>query len=481
MDTEESYAHWYAWLGVLFLLIAGWCLVGERNPYSRWPDQASTDYTSLKEEALRWAKPQLKEEIGFAQQAGFYSASNPWWRAGRMPRKKKVQFTDLNYGPHQAYTSPHFLDGPEKVVAQVDPSPTPAMGEISPGRYQAERMSLVLDRMAESTRRTYDSQYRWWELFCQRRGISPLRTVLAPNPREEELVLDFIIHSGVIMQKSPGTVKLRIAAIRSKHLSLGLPDPLYYMPRVPLALSGLKRRWGTPERRLPVTPEMLRWLKAQLQPDRFAADALLWAAVCLGFFFLLRASEFLEVGYRLPHRGLFGRHAVLQRNGKPVSLSELAQADELVLTVQSSKTDIFNKGETRNHFRVPRIKGEDAPLCVVEAVCMLFHHFPGRMPGNTDQDLPLLTELNGKLMTREAVQTALQLAARALGFNAERLGSHSLRFGGASALWAAYHDSGLVRRWGRWASDCFQSYIWEGRKGAQGVARSMGRADLTPN
>ena len=111
---------------------------------------------------------------------------------------------------------------------------------------------------------------------------------------------------------------------------------------------------------------------------------------------------------------------------------------------------------------------------------MFFHHFPDRMPGGVDQDLPALTELDGRLMSRESVQTALQMAAKALGFDQSRLGSHSLRFGGASALWAAYHDSGLVRRWGRWASDTFQSYIWEGRKGSHGVAAAMGKADLTP-
>ena len=303
---------------------------------------------------------------------------------------------------------------------------------------------------------------------------------MGPNHVEEDLILDFIIHTGVIMKKSPGTVKLRIAAIRSKHLSLGLPDPFYYMPRVPLALSGLKRRWGTPERRLPVTPEMLKWLQRQLKPESFATDALLWAAVCMGFFFLLRASEYLEVGYRQPHRGLFGRHVVLQKKGVPITRAELGQADEVVVTIQGSKTDVYNKGETRNHFKVAATLEDPNPLCVVRAVELLFHHFPQRMEGGLEQDVPLLTELNGKLMTRETVQTALKMAAKALGMNVARLGSHSLRFGGASALWAAYHDSGLVRRWGRWASDTFQSYIWEGRKGSQGVAKSMGQADLTP-
>jgi hypothetical protein len=52
-------------------------------------------------------------------------------------------------------------------------------------------------------------------------------------------------------------VKIRIAAIRNHHLVLGLPDPLFHMPRVAMALAGLKRRYGHQERRHPVTTKML--------------------------------------------------------------------------------------------------------------------------------------------------------------------------------------------------------------------------------
>ncbi len=43
---------------------------------------------------------------------------------------------------------------------------------------------------------------------------------------------------------------------------------------------------------------------------------------------------------------------------------------------------------------------------------------------------------------------------------------------------AARKGSALVRRWGRWASDAFHGYFWEGRKNAEGVAEAMRRADL---
>ena len=82
-------------------------------------------------------------------------------------------------------------------------------------------------------------------------------------------------------------------------------------------------------------------------------------------------------------------------------------------------------------------------------------------------------------MRRVHIQAVLTRAAVAMGHAPDRIGSHSLRFGGASALWAAFHDSAVVKRWGRWASDCFHGYLWEGRDGAKGVASAMGQADLT--
>ena len=77
---------------------------------------------------------------------------------------------------------------------------------------------------------------------------------------EEQLVIDYLAHCATNEAKVPGTVKMRLAAIRSTHLTLGYPDPLAHMPRVPLAMAGLKRRFGTKVRRMPVTPDMLTWL-----------------------------------------------------------------------------------------------------------------------------------------------------------------------------------------------------------------------------
>ena len=77
------------------------------------------------------------------------------------------------------------------------------------------------------------------------------------------------------------------------------------------------------------------------------------------------------------------------------------------------------------------------------------------------------------------IQAAIAVAAEEESLKPEEFGTHSLRFGGASALWAAYQDTTLVQRWGRWRSQAFQGYLWEAKDNAQGIARDMAKADLT--
>ena len=56
------------------------------------------------------------------------------------------------------------------------------------------------------------------------------------------------------------------------------------------------------------------------------------------------------------------------------------------------------------------------------------------------------------------------------------IGTHSLRIGGASALWNTFRDTALVQRWGRWTSSAFQSYFWaHDRHGLHPHMRRRGR------
>lgn len=106
-------------------------------------------------------------------------------------------------------------------------------------------------------------------------------------------------------------------------------------------MAGIKRRWGTKVRRKPVTPEMLQWIGHTVEYGKSKEGSLMFAAVCFGYFFLLRASEYLCVGYNQPEKGLRGQDVALKVDGELCTLQNLREADEVILTIRSSKTDTW--------------------------------------------------------------------------------------------------------------------------------------------
>ena len=196
------------------------------------------------------------------------------------------------------------------------------------------------------------------------------------------------------------------AAIRAFHITSGLPDPFAQLPRVAFVVAGLKKRYGTKERRRPVTPEMLRWLYTHLRGGTLdqAEAALQWGALCLAFFFLL-----LDTGYHSPLRGLRGKDLRLTRGGKPCSLRDFEEADELTVFIRGSKTDVYNRGEYRNHYKTGLL------LCPVKAAAQLFRAFPLRFAGGPEEEELLFRDTEGKPLPRTLVSTLIRKAAEALG------------------------------------------------------------------
>ena len=304
-----------------------------------------------------------------------------------------------------------------------------------------------LEWPSQHRRLTPTNYVKWWELFCKRRDLDPIQVVGDQNrASEEELLLDFVVHSATKVPRSESTIKTRLAAIRALHVNLGLDDHMASRRRVDLFLQGYARLRGSPMRRHPVTPHMLRWIRTGLRPEASLDNAILWATLLLGFFFLLRASEYLapEAGERAA-KGVRGVDVVPRLQGSPIR--SFALADEVVLTIRGSKTDHLNEGNVKNYFRAA------GGLCLIEALQHVHARAPERW--QTERYDPLLRWANGKPLCRQEVQAPIMQAAAVLGGDPARTGTHSLRFGGASALWAAYRDSAVVKRWGRWASETF--------------------------
>eukprot|EP00971_Amphidinium_carterae_P224827 4460208-Amphidinium_carterae.1 len=129
--------------------------------------------------------------------------------------------------------------------------------------------------------------------------------------------------------------------------------------------------------------------------------------------------------------------------------------------------------------RAARVEGQGSHLCVVQAIQRVWKRFPFRAPNGSEHHLPLLRWSNGCVVSRSALQNTLKRAASAVGVPPERTVVHSLRVGGASALYQATGSIEIVQRWGRWASGAFHRYLWEAAEQSKGLAAAMTSVEAT--
>ena len=71
----------------------------------------------------------------------------------------------------------------------------------------------------------------------------------------------------------------------------------------------------------------------------------------------------------------------------------------------------------------------------------------------------------------------IRMAVRLNGLNPDLYALHSLRCGGAAALYRATGDLDLVARFGRWKGNSIHGYLWESHLMLQGIASLMAAPD----
>ena len=76
-----------------------------------------------------------------------------------------------------------------------------------------------------------------------------------------------------------------------------------------------------------------------------------------------------------------------------------------------------------------------------------------------EADTPLFRDQYGQALTGVNMRRWIQMAMGALGLDAQHFGLHSLRIGGATALFVAGADPLVIRTMGRWSSDCYRLYV----------------------
>ena len=339
-------------------------------------------------------------------------------------------------------------------------------GENLLQRLDQTGQEAVLSKLADSTRRSYGAGWKQWATFMSGTGVSPF--LQGENRIEKQADEDWLIRFVVFLHQHMGRtaqgIKQRLSGIRYAHIAAGYPDPLAGRVRLWAALAGMHRWDGAPVRKVPVTPRMLAWLRAYLQGSNRPAEekAAVWASICLGWFYMLRASEYLPGTDALnaPSRVLRGSDLDFFKEGRKCRVSE---ADSLAVQLRDSKGDQFGRGQVR----LQHATGDD--ICPVKA---LQEHAKLNPHWLQDSGLPVCA-WQGVGVSREGVSEALRLAAVALGYPAHLVASHSLRKGGATAMLAVTSDVETVKRFGGWKSDAVHAYLYTDMAAAHNRAKEM--------
>lgn len=244
-------------------------------------------------------------------------------------------------------------------------------------------------------------------------------------------------------------------------MSMGKPDPTKTY-KTAAFLRGVKRLDDSPSaRKEPFSAHHMDML-ARLLDLKSPRHSALWAAAALGFFFLLRVSNIAGQA-----RGRYNAsYVVLRENvrffidGKRVALSRRSagQIDQVEIWVCKSKND-------RSGFSRRLSRSGHPVLCPVLALVrhlLATEGLPEGWPVVAWGASETASGEAAQLITRADLSAILKLAGAHLGEDSSRIGTHSLRIGGATAL----HHCGVPDRWimwlGNWRSMVFLTYCRTG-------------------
>jgi hypothetical protein len=224
-------------------------------------------------------------------------------------------------------------------------------------------------------------------------------------------------------------------------------------PHLRMTLQGIKKSCGPPKGKFPVSMGLLKAIHdALMGPQKTPKAILLWGLITLGFFFMMRRSEFVVADDLSWVHCIRGSDLWIE-NGK------------VYIRFRSSKTDQTKVGCTRSLGR-----SGDPFLCPVLAAKWIL----SLRNSDTDLSLPVaVLNYGGECITYGDVASALKAGAARIGLQVDGYSCHSLRVGGATHLGNAGVSTAEIMFLGRWKSEAVLRYIHISHRTTQELSREM--------
>ena len=204
-------------------------------------------------------------------------------------------------------------------------------------------------------------------------------------------------------------------------------------------------------------------------------DLMAMLAIVLAFSFLWRSCEYASTGSHIDYeKCLRVGDALFAVDDEDSSAPAPTPIAEFAVFHRTSKSDFLHQGASNNIYAC----GDDTPYCPIRllnrARAMRPEHF-----GSPDNFL--LACLDGRPVRKGRVEGLLKAGSIRLGLPQEHVTSHSLRAGGASAMWAMGRSEAEIQFRGRWKSLCYKLYIWGSREKAKGFASTLSCQEVEPS
>jgi len=317
-----------------------------------------------------------------------------------------------------------------------------------------------------------------WKQFCASIGEPAERPLDASAPtwvklEEEMLCMKFVCALVEIKGLEPTTARAYFGHAQTWHNGLHgvkFAGGLNFT-RLPMMMKGMKRLIPCKEHKIRrgIAPQMLREAMDKCLDPKVPAHANLRAALALALQGLLRSAEFTV------------KKASQWKTKLNLARSDVKRLDAkmLVMMMHPCKNMIHRGGKT-----CPLVIGAGGEY--IDAVAEMRNMF--EVDAARGEDTPLFRDpATGKALEYDVVLALIKSLLVSIGENPAEFGTHSLRIGGATALFAAGANPTVIRTMGRWSSDLYRLYVrasfeqavaWSRRTGSTSVHEIAGIKDF---